>query len=105
MFSNLSGIGRAYRKLPPHHNFTELASNVEALAYRLWDRSLGSFGGEGYLKAPKRWEHQLAQDLLMLVEYARASVPPDTDGLHYFSGRGHTKPSRPTHSDDGQAGR
>ena len=82
------GMGRAYRKLPPHHNFKELADNIDRLADYLMDSSLGSFGSKGYLKAPDRWEWQLGKDLKMLLEYARGSVPPDTDGLHYYSGRG-----------------
>ena len=94
MFNGLFGIGRAYKKLPPHHNFTELANNIEQLANALMDQSLGSFAREGYLKAPGKWQWQLGNDLKMLVEYARGSVPDDTDGLHYFSGRGYTKPHR-----------
>jgi hypothetical protein len=93
MLNGLFGIGRAYKKLPPHHNFAELADNIEQLANDLMDRSLGSFAREGYLKAPGRWEWQLGNDLKMLLEYARGSVPSDTDGLHHLSGRGRTKPS------------
>jgi hypothetical protein len=91
MFNGLFGLGRAYRayrRLPPHHNFVELADNIEKLADYLWDRSLGSFAREGYLKASGRWENQLAKDLKLLVEYARGFVPPNTDGLHHYSGRG-----------------
>jgi hypothetical protein len=88
MLSGLFGIGRAYKKLPPHHNFAELANNIEQLANQLMDSSLGSFTQEGYLKAPSRWQWQLGNDLKILLEYARGSVPPDTDGLHYFSGQG-----------------
>jgi hypothetical protein len=36
-FSGLFGIGRAYGKLPPHHNFTELADNIDAFANYLLD--------------------------------------------------------------------
>jgi hypothetical protein len=93
MLSGWFGLGRAYRKLPPHHDFTELANNIETLANYLMDRSLGSFALEGYSRAPNRWEWKLGNDLKMLLEYARADVPPDTDGLHYFSGRGRTRPS------------
>jgi hypothetical protein len=93
MLNGLFGISRTYKKLPPHHNFAELADNIEQLANDLMDRSLGSFAREGYLKAPNRWEWQLGNDLKMLLEYARDSVPPDTDGLHHFSGRGRAKPS------------
>ena len=92
MLNGLFGIGRAYKKLPPHHNYAELADNIEQLANELMNRSLGSFGLEGYLQAPRRWQWQLGNDLKMLLEYARGSVPPDVDGLHHFSGRGHTKP-------------
>ena len=92
MLNGLFGIGRAYKKLPPHHNFAELADNIEQLANDLMDRSLRSFAREGYSKAPSRWEWQLGNDLKMLLEYARGSVPSDTDGLHHFSGRGRTKP-------------
>jgi hypothetical protein len=88
MFNGLFGIGRAYKKLPPHHNFTELAGNIEKLADYLLNRATGSFGSEGYLKTPQRWEWALGNDLKMLLEYAKGHVPPDTDGLHYFSGRG-----------------
>jgi hypothetical protein len=89
MLSGLFGLGRKYKKLPPHRNFTELAANIERIADYLMDRSLGSFGNEGYTKAPGRWEWQLGNDLKMLLEYARGSVPPEADGLHYyFSGRG-----------------
>jgi len=43
MFNGLFGIGRSYRKLPPHHNFAQLADNVEQLANYLMGRSLGKF--------------------------------------------------------------
>jgi hypothetical protein len=32
MLNGLFGIGRAYKKLPPHHNFAELADNIDQLA-------------------------------------------------------------------------
>jgi hypothetical protein len=32
MFNALFGLGRAYKKLPPHRNFAELANNMEHLA-------------------------------------------------------------------------
>jgi hypothetical protein len=92
MFNGLFGFGRAYKKLPPHHNFKELADNIERLADYLMDRSLGSFAREGYLKAPDRWEWKLGNDLKLLLEYARGFVPPDTDGLHHYSGRGKRPP-------------
>jgi hypothetical protein len=63
MFNGLFGLGRAYRKLPPHNNFKELADNVERLADYLIVRSLGSFATAGYLKAPSRWKTQLGDDL------------------------------------------
>ena len=85
MLSKLFGIGRAYKKLPPHNNFKELADNMEAFGDYLIDRSLGSFASQGYLKAPGRIENKLGHDLKMLVEYARAHVPSDTDGLHFYS--------------------
>jgi len=88
MFNGLFGLGRAYKRLAPHHNFKELADNIERLADYLMDRSLGSFANEGYLKAPGRWEWQLGNDLKLLLKYAGDFVPPDTDGLHYFSGGG-----------------
>jgi len=91
MLNGLFGIGRAYKKLPPHHNFAELADNIEQLANALKNGSLGSFAREGYLKAPSHWQWQLGNDLILLLEYARGSVPPDTDGLHHFSDRGHNK--------------
>jgi hypothetical protein len=81
MFSGLLGFGRAYRRLPPHHNFGELASNIERLADQLMNRSLGGFASEGYLKAADRWEWKLGNDLKMLVQYPRDFVPPETDGL------------------------
>ena len=92
MLSGLFGIGRAYKKLPPHHNFEELANNIEQLANDLMNQSLGSFAREGYLKAPSSWQWRLGNDLKMLVQYARDFVPRDTDGLHHFTGRGYTKP-------------
>lgn len=92
MFNGLFGIGRAYKKLPPHRSFTELAANVEMLANYLLDVGAGNFANEGYLKAHERWQWQLGNDLKLLLEYARGFVPPDADGLHYFSGRGYTKP-------------
>ena len=88
MFSNLTGLGGAYSKLPPHHNFAELVANIEKLADYLLDRGAGSFGREAYLKASGRWEWKLGQDLKMLIEYAKDFVPPQADGLHHFSGRG-----------------
>jgi hypothetical protein len=86
MFNGLFGLGRAYRKLPPHRNFIELADNIETLANHLLDRAIGSnFGGESYLNAPNTWEWQLGRDLKTLVEYARGYVPSDVDGLHHRS--------------------
>ncbi|HEY1944605.1 MAG TPA: hypothetical protein VGH40_21025 [Roseiarcus sp.] len=87
MFNGLFGLGRKYKGLPPHHNFEELANNIEQLADYLVDRSLGSFASEGYLKGPGQWECQLGNDLHLLLKYARDFVPPDTDGVHLFSGR------------------
>jgi len=84
MFSNLSWLGRTYRKLPPHRNLNELATNIERLADALLDKSLGSFAGEGYLKAPDRWEWRLGNDLKMLAQYARDFAPEGADGLYYF---------------------
>ncbi len=83
-----AGMGRFYKRLPPHHNFTELASNIERLADHLLDRATGSFSREGYIKAPDRWEWQLGNDLKTLMDYAKDFVPPDTDGLHHYRGRG-----------------
>jgi hypothetical protein len=88
MFSNFFGIGRAYRRLPPHQNFQDLADNLEQISNYLLDRCLGSFATEGYLKAPQRWEWRLGTDLKMLLEYARDFVPPETDGLHHHRTRG-----------------
>jgi hypothetical protein len=85
MMRDLFGIGRAYKKLPPHKNFVQLADNIERLADYLMDRSLGSIAREGYLKAPERWEWKLGNDLKMLSQYARDFAPPDTDGLHWAS--------------------
>ena len=85
MFNGLFGIGRAYRKLPPHHNFAELADNIEKFAHHLKDRCLGSFGNErAILKAPDRWEWKLGADLITLIEYARHFVPPGSDSLHHY---------------------
>jgi hypothetical protein len=53
MLNGLFGIGRAYKKLPPHHKFTKLA-DIERFAEYLKDRNLGSFAREGCLKAPDR---------------------------------------------------
>lgn len=92
MLNGLFGIGRAYKKLPPHHNFAKLANNIEQLANELMDRSLGSFAREGYLKTQSHWQWLLGNDLKMLLQYSRGSVAPDTDGLRHFPGRGHTKP-------------
>jgi hypothetical protein len=83
LFNGLFGLGRAYRKLPPHHNFAELAANIDAFANHLLDRAVGkNFGGENYLNAPNSWEWKLGRDLKTLVEYARDHVPADVDGLH-----------------------
>lgn len=84
---NLFGMRAAYKKLPPHHNFKELADNVERLADYLLDRSVMRSGFASSTKAPDRWEWQLGTDLKMLVQYARDFVPADTDGLHYHGGR------------------
>ncbi|MGE5535420.1 MAG: hypothetical protein ACM3W7_07885 [Acidobacteriota bacterium] len=89
MFNGLFGLGRRYRQLPEHHNFVELANNIEQIADYLMDRALGNFASEGYIKAPSRWEWKLGNDLKMLIEYARGAVAEGTDGLHYFSGRGY----------------
>ena len=85
MLNGLFGLGRAYRKLPPHRNFAELAANVERVADHLRDKAVANFGKAD--RAPERWEWQLGSDLKMLVEYARAHVPDDADGFHHFSRR------------------
>jgi hypothetical protein len=76
------GIARAYKKLPLHKDFGELANNIETLADYLLDRSLGSFAREGYLKTPDRWEWKLGSDLKLLCQYARSAVPDDADWGH-----------------------
>lgn len=76
------GIARAYKKLPLHKDFGELANNMEALADYLLSRATGSFAREGYLKAPNRWEWKLGSDLKLLCEYARSTVPDDANGFH-----------------------
>lgn len=91
MFHGLFGVGKAFKKLPPHHNFKELADNMERLANLLLDRGCGDFGSEWYLQAPYRVEWQLGQDLKQLVDYARDFVPPDTDGLHHPRNRNRAK--------------
>jgi hypothetical protein len=82
MLRDLFGIARAYRKLPPHRDFGQLADNIEALAQYLLYRSSGSFAREGYLKAPDRWDCKLGSDLKLLCRYARSAVPDDANGLH-----------------------
>ena len=56
MLNGLFGVGRAHKKLPTHHNFTELADNIERLANDLMNQSLGGFSNEGYLKARGKWQ-------------------------------------------------
>ena len=82
MLRDLFGIARAYKKLPPHKDFGQLASNIETLAAYLLDRSSGSFAREGYLKVPDRWEYKLGRDLKLLCQYARTAVPDGANGLH-----------------------
>jgi hypothetical protein len=82
MLRDLFGIARAYKKLPPHKNFGQLANNIETLADYLLDRSLGSFAREGYLKVPDRWEWKLGSDLKLLCQYARSAVSDDADEGH-----------------------
>jgi hypothetical protein len=76
-------IGRAYKKLPPHHSFAQLANNIERLANDLMYQSLGRFSHDDYQNAPNRWEWKLGKDLKLLIEYAKGYVPPDIDGLHH----------------------
>ena len=82
MLRDLFGIARAYKKLPPHKDFVQLANNIETLADYLLDRSSGSLAREGYLKVPDRWEWKLGSDLKLLCQYARIAVPDDANGLH-----------------------
>ena len=82
MLRDFFGIARAYKKLPPHKDFGQLANNIEALADYLLDRSSGSFAREGYLKVPDRWDCKLGSDLKLLCQYARISVPDNATGLH-----------------------
>jgi|SRR4026208_2107643 len=82
MLRDLFGIARAYKKLPPHKDFGQLANNIETLANYLLDRSSGSFAREGYLKVPDRWESRLGSDLKLLCQYARTAVPDDANGPH-----------------------
>lgn len=86
MFNGLFGIGRAYKRLPDHHNFQELAANFESLANNLMDQAVfwGPSGGA-------KWQWNLARDIQMLLDYARTHVPEDSDGPHYFSNKGYTK--------------
>ena len=81
MFNGLFGLGRAYKTLPPHHSFGELADNIEALSSYLHDVSVRK-------SVDGPWQTKLATDLDTLLKYARGFVPPDTDCLHYFSGSG-----------------
>ena len=87
MFNGIIGMGREYKRLPPHNDFAQLADNIERVADYLLDKSLGSFANEGYLRAPDRWEWKLGNDLKTLLQYARDFVPPDADGLHRLSQR------------------
>lgn len=82
MLRDLFGIARAYKKLPPHRDFGQLADNIEALAHYLLHRSSGSFAREGYLKIPDRWDCKLGSDLKLLCQYARSGVAADANGLH-----------------------
>ena len=77
MLRDLFGIARAYKKLPPHKDFGQLANNIETLADYLLDRTSGSLAREGYLKVPDRWEWKLGSDLKLLCQYARIAVPDD----------------------------
>jgi hypothetical protein len=86
MFNGWFGLGRAYKKLPPHHDYKELAANVETLANYLIDK-----GADGSETGHLTWQWKLGNDLKLLLQYADGFVPPETDGLHYFSGRGREK--------------
>jgi hypothetical protein len=68
---------------------------MERLANYLMNRSLGSSFSAAD-KVPNRWEWKLGNDIKLLLDCARASVPADTDGIHYFSGRGYKQPPRLT---------
>jgi hypothetical protein len=82
MLRDLFGIARAYKRLPPHKDFNQLANNIETLADYLLNRSSGSLAREGYLKAPDRWEWKLGSDLKLLCQYARSAGLDDANGLH-----------------------
>ncbi|MCB5175538.1 hypothetical protein [Microvirga lenta] len=73
MFSNLSGLGRLYKKLPPHQNVRELTDNMEVLANYFLDRgSSGALSGRDV-----GWEWKLGEDMKTLIEYVRAYIPDD----------------------------
>ncbi len=75
-FNSLFGLGRIYKKLPPHQNAKELSDNLEVLANYFLYR-----GSRDVLHNPGRgirWEWKLGQDLRMLVELARVYIPDDT---------------------------
>jgi len=73
MFSNLSSLGRLYKKLPPHQNVRELTDNMEVLANYFLDRgSSGALSGRDV-----GWEWKLGEDMKSLIEYVRAYVPDD----------------------------
>ncbi len=92
MFSNLSKLSRAYRRLPEHHNFKELADNIETLANHFLDEGCRGMA-TGTIPSQPRWEWKLGADLKLLLDYARGNVPPDADGIHYYRGKGYTRPS------------
>ncbi len=75
-------IGRAYKKLQPHHSFAELTNNMDRLASELMYQSLGRFAHKDFENASSRWEWRLGKDLKLLIEYAKRHVPPDVDDLH-----------------------
>lgn len=75
-FNSLFGLGRVYKKLPPHHNVKELGDNLEVLANYFLERgsrdALNNPGGD------VRWEWKLGEDLKMLIELVRVYIPDDT---------------------------
>lgn len=81
LINNRFGVGRAFSKLPPHNNFSELSGNIESFSNGLMNTAANTYGP---FRGAETWQYNLGRDLQMLVDYARRYVPDDVDSLHYY---------------------
>lgn len=84
------GLGRFYRELPPHKNYSELAFNMSRVAAYLHDHSPKRGAGVVGYSFTGSWQYRLGSDIDMLIRYANGVVDDNAD-THHRSPKGLVK--------------